>query len=108
MSITFTDCRKEDGHDRATEDRGEEKLAAGHTGTIYGMAAHDMSRAALRTRASMEHLFILITMGDLLGVPVLPPYYSLRLLPYVVPRSPRGSGARRARRTSRTRCSRGR
>ncbi len=37
--------------------------------TIYGMAAHDMSRAALRTRASMEHLFILITMGDLLGVP---------------------------------------
>jgi len=53
--------------------------------TIYGMAAHDMSRAALRTRSSMEHLFILITMGDLLGVPVLPPYYSLRLLPYVVP-----------------------
>ena len=52
---------------------------------IYGMAAHDMSRYALRTRASMEHLFILITMGDLLGVPILPPYYSLRLLPYVVP-----------------------
>ena len=52
---------------------------------IYGMAAHDMSRAALRTRASMEHLFILITMGDLLGIPILPPYYSLRLLPYVVP-----------------------
>jgi len=53
--------------------------------TIYGMAAHDMSRAALRTRASMEHLFILITMGDMLGIPILPPYYSLRLLPYVVP-----------------------
>jgi len=53
--------------------------------TLYGMAAHDMSRAALRTRASMEHLFILITMGDLLGIPILPPYYSLRLLPYVVP-----------------------
>ena len=53
--------------------------------TIYGMAAHDMSRAALRTRASMEHLFILITMGDLLGIPILPPYYGLRLLPWVVP-----------------------
>ncbi len=52
---------------------------------IYGMAAHDMSRYAIRTRASMEHLFILITMGDLLGVPILPPYYSMRLLPYVVP-----------------------
>jgi hypothetical protein len=52
---------------------------------MYGMASHDMSRHALRTRASMEHLFILITLGDLLGVPILPPYYSLRLLPYVVP-----------------------
>jgi hypothetical protein len=26
----------------------------------------------------MEHLFILVTMGDML-VPLLPPYYSLRL-----------------------------
>lgn len=52
---------------------------------IYGMASHEMTRHALKTRGSMEHLFILITMGDLLGVPILPPYYSLRLLPYVVP-----------------------
>lgn len=54
-------------------------------GILYGMAGHDMTRFALKTRGSMEHLFILITMGDLLGVPILPPYYSLRLLPYVVP-----------------------
>lgn len=52
---------------------------------IYGMSSHEMSRHAVRTRASMEHLFILITMGDLLGIPILPPYYSLRLLPYVTP-----------------------
>ncbi|HYA86356.1 MAG TPA: hypothetical protein VEI57_04705 [Nitrospirota bacterium] len=52
---------------------------------LYGAAAHDSARYALKTRASMEHLFILITMGDMLGVPILPPYYSLRLLPYVVP-----------------------
>jgi hypothetical protein len=52
---------------------------------VYGMASHEMTRHAIRTRASMEHLFILITMGDLLGVPILPPYYSLRLLPYVTP-----------------------
>ncbi len=52
---------------------------------LFGMSTHDMSRYALRTRASMEHLFILITMGDMIGVPILPPYYSLRLLPYVVP-----------------------
>ena len=52
---------------------------------IYGMAGHDMARFALKTRGSMEHLFILITMGDMIGIPILPPYYSLRLLPYVVP-----------------------
>src|SRR4030042_558188 len=52
---------------------------------VYGVAAHDSARFAMKTRASMEHLFILITMGDMLGVPLLPPYYSLRLLPYVVP-----------------------
>ena len=52
---------------------------------VYGMSSHEMARHAVRTRASMEHLFILITMGDLLGVPILPPYYSLRLLPYVTP-----------------------
>ena len=34
---------------------------------------------------SREHLFVLISFGDLLGVPVLPPYYSLRLLPFIVP-----------------------
>jgi hypothetical protein len=52
---------------------------------VYGMASHEMTRHAVRSRASMEHLFILITMGDLLGIPILPPYYSLRLLPYVTP-----------------------
>ena len=57
---------------------------------VYGMSSHEMTRHAVRSRASMEHLFILITMGDLLGVPILPPYYSLRLLPYVTPQvSPR-------------------
>ncbi len=52
---------------------------------VYGMAAHEIVLSAVRLRADMEHLFILVTMGDLIGVPVLPPYYSLRLLPYVVP-----------------------
>jgi hypothetical protein len=61
------------------------RLARSAKEFLYGMAGHDMTRFALKTRGSMEHLFILITMGDLLGIPILPPYYSLRLLPYVVP-----------------------
>lgn len=72
----------------AEEERTEGKLSRFGRSVkelLYGMAGHDMTRYALKTRGSMEHLFILITMGDLLGVPILPPYYSLRLLPYVVP-----------------------
>lgn len=49
------------------------------------MFVHDMARAMMRTRGTMEHLFILITFGDLVGVPILPPYYAMRLLPFVVP-----------------------
>jgi hypothetical protein len=67
------------------ESGGLRRLGQGARDFLYGMAGHDMTRFALKTRGSMEHLFILITMGDLLGVPILPPYYSLRLLPYVVP-----------------------
>ena len=52
---------------------------------FYGMALHEQARALARHRSGLEHLFILITMGDLLGIPILPPYYSLRLLPFVVP-----------------------
>ncbi len=67
------------------QEKQKRGLLANMKEVLYGMAAHDMSRYAIRTRASMEHLFILITMGDLIGVPILPPYYSLRLLPYAVP-----------------------
>jgi hypothetical protein len=71
--------------EREDEPRGIRGLLGKARKVTYGMAAHDMTRSALRTRGSMEHLFILVTMGDLVGVPILPPYYSLRLLPYVVP-----------------------
>ena len=66
-------------------EKKKKKLFSGVKDFFYGMAAHDTARFAIKTRGSMEHLFILITMGDMLGVPILPPYYSLRLLPFVVP-----------------------
>ena len=50
---------------------------------LYGMFGYEHAQQALEIRASMESLFMLITFGDMLGVPVMPPYYSLRLLPYV-------------------------
>ena len=69
--------------DKGEKNESEIKKAA--KGLIYGMAMHGMVTYALKTRMYLENLFMLITMGDMLGVPILPPYYSLRLLPYSVP-----------------------
>jgi hypothetical protein len=52
---------------------------------IYGASIYEMVRNLHKERSHLEHLFILVVFGDFLGVPVLPPYYTLRLLPYVVP-----------------------
>jgi len=52
---------------------------------LYGMMGMEFASHAMEMRASLESVFMLGTVGDMIGVPVLPPYYSLRLLPYVVP-----------------------
>ena len=52
---------------------------------FYGMFGLEFAEHAMEMRSSLESLFMLGTVGDMLGVPVLPPYYSLRLLPYIVP-----------------------
>ncbi len=52
---------------------------------LYGMFGMEVAEHALEMRASLESLFMLATVGDMIGVPVLPPYYSLRLLPFLVP-----------------------
>jgi hypothetical protein len=52
---------------------------------LYGMMGMEIADHAIEMRASLESLFMLGTVGDMIGVPILPPYYSLRLLPYVIP-----------------------
>jgi hypothetical protein len=52
---------------------------------LYGLIGYEFAHTALEERGTLETLFILITLGDMIGVPILPPYYSLRILPFVVP-----------------------
>ncbi len=52
---------------------------------IYGMTIYDWVHELEKARNEQERLFTLIVYGDLLGVPILPPYYTLRLLPFIVP-----------------------
>ena len=49
---------------------------------MFGM---EFTEHALEMRGSIETVFMLSIFGDMIGVPIMPPYYSLRILPYVVP-----------------------
>lgn len=52
---------------------------------LYGMIGYEFEEHAVQIRSTMESLFMAITFGDMLGLPIIPPYYGLRLLPFVVP-----------------------
>ena len=52
---------------------------------FYGMTVYDWVRELDKARNEHNRLFTMIVFGDLIGVPILPPYYTLRLIPYIVP-----------------------
>lgn len=69
-----------------------QRSAFGHRGWLaalrefaYGMTGYEFARQAIETRAALENLFMVVVVGDMIGLPVIPPYYSLRLLPFVTP-----------------------
>lgn len=53
---------------------------------IEGAVIREPMLEAMRERASIERILLLILFGDTLGIPMFRSYYSLRLLPYVFPR----------------------
>ncbi len=53
---------------------------------MFGLGGYEIAHQALELRGSVERLFMLALFGEMVGVPILPPYYALRLLPAVVPR----------------------
>ncbi len=52
---------------------------------MYGLTGRQFVHHALEMKQETEALFLLATVGDLTGLPILPPIYSLFLLPYLVP-----------------------
>jgi hypothetical protein len=52
---------------------------------LYGMTVHEMDLELRKERGNLDHLFMLVVFGDLVGLPLLPPYYSMRLLPFIIP-----------------------
>jgi len=49
------------------------------------MTGYEFARHAMETRATLDNLFMVVLVGDMIGLPVIPPYYSLGLLPLVTP-----------------------
>jgi len=49
------------------------------------VTGYEFAHQANRLRHELNTLLLAMTFGDSVGVPVMPPYFSLRLLPYVVP-----------------------
>jgi hypothetical protein len=56
---------------------------------FYGMIRHQFVHHTHEMKREAESLFLIVTLGDLFGVPVMPPVHSLRLLPYVASEIPR-------------------
>ena len=52
---------------------------------IYGLLFHEIVLVTKKERGHLDNLFMLVIFGDLIGLPLLPPYYSLRLLPHIIP-----------------------
>jgi len=52
---------------------------------LYGMTVYEMDLELKKERGHLDHLFMLVVLEDLVGLPLLPPYYSMRLLPYIIP-----------------------
>lgn len=73
----------------APQRRGPRSPVAGLRAALrefaFGMTGYEFARHAMETRATLENLFMVVVVGDMIGLPVIPPYYSLRLLPYVTP-----------------------
>ncbi len=53
---------------------------------LYGFTAYELHRDLKKEKGNTDNLFMLVIFGDLVGLPLLPPYYSMRLLPYIIPR----------------------
>jgi len=52
---------------------------------LYGFTGYELNRELQKEKGYINNLFLLVIFGDLAGLPLLPPYYAMRLLPYIIP-----------------------
>ncbi|MCX8021454.1 MAG: hypothetical protein N2745_01610 [Syntrophorhabdaceae bacterium] len=52
---------------------------------FYGLTAYELELELKKEKGHLNNLLMLIVFGDLVGLPLFPTYYALRILPYIVP-----------------------
>jgi hypothetical protein len=52
---------------------------------LYGMTVYEFDLELRKEKVALNRLFALVIFGDLVGLPLLPNYYSMRLLPHFIP-----------------------
>jgi hypothetical protein len=69
------------------QDLGAKLKAASKTvrEIMSGFTINELGLEIRKERGHIDDLFMLVVFGDLVGLPLLPPYYSVRLLPYIIP-----------------------
>jgi hypothetical protein len=82
------DAKSEKGYDPRQEEKPGgifRRFRKGLHDFIFGAALMEFTKVAREERTARQDLFLLLTFGDRLGVPILPSPYALRLFPYVFP-----------------------
>ena len=55
---------------------------------LYGFLFHGMVSEVYEKKAEFEGVFMVFILGETIGVPILPGFYHLRLIPYYAARFP--------------------
>jgi hypothetical protein len=53
---------------------------------LYGFTVREMDQEAKKEKVHEEHIFMTVVFGDLIGLPLPPQYYRLRILPHILPK----------------------
>ncbi|HOJ42929.1 MAG TPA: hypothetical protein PLW88_00735 [Syntrophorhabdaceae bacterium] len=52
---------------------------------FFGMTVYELQKELLKEKGYLNNLLLLIVFGDLLGLPIFPPFYAMRIFPYIIP-----------------------
>jgi len=52
---------------------------------LYGFSVREIEIELMKEKGHMNNLLMLMIFGDLAGLPLFPSYFSMRILPYIIP-----------------------